>query len=102
MSPEHLAEWKDLTSGLALLCMGPPDGGGTVSELGAELIIRARAHVELDQVEGMEHVSALMMGQLLFCGKEVPSFAQEKWSRLSREYHHKYCPEEPCVARRNP
>jgi hypothetical protein len=97
MSPEaerHLSEWKDLISGLSLLYLGPNGEADA-------LTTRALVHMELNQVGGMEHVSALLMNQLLVKGKEVPAFAQANWGRLSREFHEKYCLEDDCVERRN-
>lgn len=80
----HLAEWKDLLSGLSLLYMGP-DGPAD------DLTDRAIAAISMNQVGNMEHVAALMMAQLLVRGTPAPAFSQERWGRLSRHYHEHYC-----------
>lgn len=82
----HLAEWKDLIAGLSLLYLGPD---GAVDDLTK----RAMRAMERDDEPEMEHITALLIGQIIARGRTLPEFARDRWNRLSMDYHTHRCPE---------
>ena len=69
--------WNDLCSGLALLYLGP-DGAPD------EYTDRLMLAMEVQNVEEMEHVSALLIVKLNVRG-ELERWMAEEWERLTKE-----------------
>ena len=89
---DHLVEWNDLCAGLALLYMGPHGHPG--AEIG-----RLMHAMDTSNLDGMDHVSALLLIRLMIQGKDLGCI-KEKWLALDKEYHRQYCLDTHCISLR--
>ena len=79
----HIRKWQDLCAGIALLYMGPT---GTADEY----IHRIRDAMESENLDSMNHVSALLLSMMRGRGENVDQI-QEWWTTLDKDYHAHFC-----------
>ena len=79
----HVSDWHDLCAGLALLYLGPTSESD-------ELIACVKRAMVAEDVNEMDHLSAVLLGILKGRGKDI-SFSSNRWRELDDQFHRQFC-----------